>query len=148
MASRAHDLGRASALPLSAVLATIPSYPRAIIERLVARLIEHLDATDGDADLEPDGDELDGSTAADDWHNGSRRGGLSSIASVDCEDAEDDTADCCTAGDDGVFSGPAFGNPFGYASGMAGTDEDTEVVTWSHPDDHPPELFIGKRATT
>jgi hypothetical protein len=47
-------LGRASALPLDAVLAAIPSYPRPIVERLVTRLIDHLDQADGDADLEDD----------------------------------------------------------------------------------------------
>lgn len=46
--------GRASALPLSAVLASIPSYPRPVIERLVARLIDHLDEQDGDPDREED----------------------------------------------------------------------------------------------
>jgi hypothetical protein len=54
MASHAPDFGRASALPLAAVLSSIPSYPRPVIERLVVRLIEHLDEQDGDADLEPD----------------------------------------------------------------------------------------------
>jgi hypothetical protein len=54
MASHAPDFGRASALPLSTVLASIPSYPRPVIERLVVRLIEHLDEQDGDSDLEPD----------------------------------------------------------------------------------------------
>jgi hypothetical protein len=48
------NLGRASALPLSAVLGAIPSYPRPVIERLVARLIEQLDDSEGDLDLEPD----------------------------------------------------------------------------------------------
>lgn len=52
MASHAPDFGRASALPLSAVLASIPSYPRPVIERLVSRLIDHLDEADGDPDLE------------------------------------------------------------------------------------------------
>lgn len=54
MASHTPHLGRASALPLSAVLGAIPSYPRPVIERLVARLIEHLDEHDGDPDFEDD----------------------------------------------------------------------------------------------
>lgn len=41
-------------LPLSAVLASIPSYPRPVVERLVARIIDHLDEEDGDPDLEDD----------------------------------------------------------------------------------------------
>jgi hypothetical protein len=36
------------------VLGAIPSYPRPVIERLVARLIDHLDEQDGDPDLEAD----------------------------------------------------------------------------------------------
>jgi hypothetical protein len=52
MASQAPNYGRASALPLSAVLASIPSYPHVVIERLVSRLIEHLGQQDGDPDLE------------------------------------------------------------------------------------------------
>lgn len=54
MASHAPDFGRASALPLSAVLASIPSYPRPVIERLVLRLIDHMDEADGDPDQEED----------------------------------------------------------------------------------------------
>lgn len=60
MASHAPNFGRASALPLSAVLGAIPSYPRAVIERLVAQLIDHLDRQDGDPDLEPDDEPEDG----------------------------------------------------------------------------------------
>jgi hypothetical protein len=59
-----------------------------VIERLVARLIEHLDEQDGDPDLEPNGDERDGSAAEDDWHHGSVSGGLSSLPAYECEDAE------------------------------------------------------------
>jgi hypothetical protein len=54
MASHPHDFGRASALPLSAALAIIPSLPRPLLSRLVARAIERLDEIDGDPDLEPD----------------------------------------------------------------------------------------------
>ena len=94
MASHAPDFGRASALPLSAVLGTIPSYPRPIIERLVARLIEHLDEQDGDSDSEANGDEQDGSTAEDDWHHSSRERGLSLLRACECEDAEPELASC------------------------------------------------------
>lgn len=54
MALHSPNFGSASALPLSAVLGSIPSYPRPVIERLVARLIDHLDERDGDPDLEDD----------------------------------------------------------------------------------------------
>jgi hypothetical protein len=55
MASHAPDYGSPSGLPLSVVLGAIPSYPRPVIERLVARLIDHLDNQDAPlADLEED----------------------------------------------------------------------------------------------
>ena len=44
--------GGATALPLGAMLATIPSLPRPILARLVARMIERMDEQDGDPDLE------------------------------------------------------------------------------------------------
>lgn len=65
MASHAPNFGSASALPLSAVLGAIPSYPRSVIEHLVARLIDRLDEEDGDLDLELGGDEADGTNAED-----------------------------------------------------------------------------------
>lgn len=40
---------------------------RAAIEAMVQDLIDLLDRIDGDPDLEPNGDELDGSRAEDDW---------------------------------------------------------------------------------
>lgn len=46
--------GRAAVMPVDAVLATIPKLPRAAIDRLVARMIERLDETDGNLDAEPD----------------------------------------------------------------------------------------------
>jgi hypothetical protein len=63
MASHAPDFGRASALPLHAVLSSIPSFPRPVIERLIARMIDHLDERDGDTDREPDNDNEDGHDA-------------------------------------------------------------------------------------
>lgn len=67
MGSQSLRLGRASALPLSAVLSALPSYPRPVIELLVARMIDQLDEEDGDADLEPNGDELDGNGSEEDF---------------------------------------------------------------------------------
>jgi hypothetical protein len=55
MASHTPDFGRASSLPLSAVLSSARSYPRPVIERLVSRLIDHLDEQDAPfEDLEQD----------------------------------------------------------------------------------------------
>ncbi len=44
----------AQALPLDVMLAAIPSLPRAILNQLVDRAIEQMDADDGDPDLEDD----------------------------------------------------------------------------------------------
>jgi hypothetical protein len=52
MSALPHIDGRASALPLADALAIIPSLPRPLLSRLVARAIERLDEMDGDADLE------------------------------------------------------------------------------------------------
>jgi hypothetical protein len=46
------NLGRASAFPLSAVLGSISSYPRPVIDRLIARLVGDMDEQDGDPDAE------------------------------------------------------------------------------------------------
>lgn len=52
MASLHSIRGGATALPLPAVLATIPSLPRPVLARLVARMIDRMDELDGDPDLE------------------------------------------------------------------------------------------------
>ena len=46
--------GGASALPLDAALAILPSLPRPVLSRLVTRMIERLDQIDGDDELEED----------------------------------------------------------------------------------------------
>mgnify|MGYP004500130161 CR=1 FL=1 len=53
---------------LDQLLAAIPSLPRPVLSRLTTRLIDHMDAIDGDADLELNGDEFDGSLGEDDFH--------------------------------------------------------------------------------
>lgn len=47
-------IGGASALPLDLALSIIPSLPRPLLARFVARAIDHLDLADGDPDLEED----------------------------------------------------------------------------------------------
>jgi len=42
-----------SHMPLNVALAIVPTLPRPILARLVARAIERLDELDGDADLVP-----------------------------------------------------------------------------------------------
>lgn len=63
-------IGRgASRLPADLALSLIPSLPRATLERLAQRIIDHLDDMDGDNDVEPNGDEEDGSYCAEDEHD-------------------------------------------------------------------------------
>lgn len=61
------SIGSVSALPLATALAIIPTLPRPLLNRLVERAIDHMDEQDGDADLEPNGDELDFNRAEDDF---------------------------------------------------------------------------------
>ncbi|WP_301074311.1 hypothetical protein [Sphingomonas sp.] len=49
------------------LFAKIPSLPRAELSRLTERMIDRMDEIDGEADLEADGDELDGSMAEDEF---------------------------------------------------------------------------------
>ncbi|USI78722.1 hypothetical protein [Sphingopyxis sp. USTB-05] len=58
--------GAASSLPLDLALDIIPSLPRPLLARMVARMIDRLDELDGDTDLEPNGDEQDHSGGEDD----------------------------------------------------------------------------------
>jgi len=52
-----------------AVLAGIPSLPRAELARITERLIDRMDELDGDTDLEPEDLEEDDPTEADDVHS-------------------------------------------------------------------------------
>jgi hypothetical protein len=63
MAARFHSTGGASALPLSLIAQAIPRLSRHELEDLTERLIDQLDAIDGDPDLEREQDHCD---AADD----------------------------------------------------------------------------------
>jgi hypothetical protein len=79
MASRAPIPFRARPVPFAALLATIQTLPRPVLARLAARLIEQLDAIDGDPDAE--------------------------VTSEDDEAEED----CCSTGDDDVRAGASPG---------------------------------------
>ena len=57
--------GAVQGLPLNVLLSAIPSLPRPMLDRLVTRAIERMDEIDGDPDLEPNGDEIDGTNAED-----------------------------------------------------------------------------------
>ena len=49
--------GVASALPLDAALTILPSLPRPVLSRLVARMIDRLDEIDGDPEIEEDNED-------------------------------------------------------------------------------------------
>ncbi|WP_380789365.1 hypothetical protein [Sphingobium xenophagum] len=85
---------------LEGMLAVIPSMPRPALARLVQQAIDRMDDLDGDPDLGPDGDELDGSMGEDDFHPQNANWlGYAGCPVADPE--EDDTVDRCLAGDDG-----------------------------------------------
>merc|ERR1739841_397843 len=84
---------------LEGMLAVIPSMPRPALARLVQQAIDRMDDLDGDPDLGPDGDELDGSMGEDDFHPQNANWlGYAGCPVADPE--EDDTVDRCLAGDD------------------------------------------------
>ena len=60
-------IGRgASRLPAAIGLSLIPSLPRPVLEWLAQQIIDHLDDTDGDTDVEANGDEGDYTGGEDD----------------------------------------------------------------------------------
>jgi hypothetical protein len=67
MASRAHAAGGPKGLPLALIAQAIPKLSRNDLEALTERLIDYLDQQDGDADVELNGDEKDGSLGEDDF---------------------------------------------------------------------------------
>ena len=99
--ARAIDFGRVSALPPLALLSqALPRLSRHELEGVVELLIDRLDEIDPDPDLEPNGDELDGSSAEDDYQPGSE--GVFCLPGCPISDPpEDDSEDMCEAGDDG-----------------------------------------------
>lgn len=67
MSALSIKIGRgASRLPADVALSLIPSLPRPVLERLAQSIIDRLDDMDGDADVEPNGDEGDHSHSEDD----------------------------------------------------------------------------------
>ena len=83
-----------------ALIAILSRYDRGALEDIAAAAIEIMDLMDGDPDLEPNGDELDGTSGEDDFidHNASWQGHPGCPVS---DPPEDDTEDRCMAGDDG-----------------------------------------------
>ncbi|MEJ7926371.1 hypothetical protein WG908_06310 [Sphingobium sp. AN641] len=82
------------------MLAVIPSLPRPALARLVQHAIDRIDNIDGDPDVEPDGEELDGLLGEDDFHPQNALWlGYAGCPIADPD--EDDSEDRCMAGDDG-----------------------------------------------
>jgi hypothetical protein len=86
---------------LEGMLAAIPSMPRPALARLVQQAIDRMDDLDGDPDLGPNGDELDGSMGEDDFHPQNANWlGYAGCPIADPE--EDDSEDYCMAQDEGA----------------------------------------------
>lgn len=66
MATR-HNLGGGQPLPFALISQAIARLSRHDLEALTESLIDRLDALDPDPDNEPNGDELDGTSAEDDY---------------------------------------------------------------------------------
>lgn len=106
VAVRIH-LAQPSGLPLALIAQAIPKLSRHDLEDLTERLIDRLDEIDGDIDVEPNGDERDGSLGEDDFNvqhgNWMAQPGCPlSDPDMGVEDyAFDPEEDMCLAGDDG-----------------------------------------------
>jgi hypothetical protein len=102
--------------------------PRAAIEAAVETLVEVLNAMDGDSDEEENGDELDGTRAEDE-------------AGAEFYARPMSGPGCLIADDDSAVDD----RPCDDINMDLEPEHDAEIETWSHPDDHPAELFIGRR---
>ena len=94
MGKHHHIAGGAPALPLALLAQAIPMLSRNDLEVLTERLIEVLDDMDGDTDIGPDGDELDGTAGEDDFFPHSHRW----LEHAGCPVADPDMAvddECC-----------------------------------------------------
>lgn len=107
--------------PMPAIARILACHSRESLSAFITVAIDLLDTLDGDPDLEDD----DPAEEAD--------------PAEDADPVEEDNEDCCLAGDDRVFSGPAFvsnyagfrGDAALYGSYGVGMDEDMEKETWS-----------------
>jgi len=97
------------------------------IAEAVDVLVDVLDLLGGDPDIEPNGDELDGTNAEDEIGNNH----LSHT---------DPGAGCPISDPDSAVDDRPCDEPTQDLE----PDHDAEIETWSHPDDHPEELFIGR----
>ena len=113
-----------------------PQLPIKQIAVAVQALIDLLDVIGGDPELEDDdpaeatGDELDAA-----WTEGSNDLRKRWSASEDDEEPDEPEVD----------DEPEDDDPGGCEHDGREPDDDAERETWAHPDDHPAELFIGRR---
>lgn len=117
--------------PMPAVARILSRFDRRQLQGFIEVAIELVDLQDGDTDLELDPLEANGE-----------------------EDDEDDEGGGDTSADEnepdfsrqrpGYGAGCSISDPDGEHDGRE-PEHDAEIETWSHPDDHAPELFIGRR---
>lgn len=111
-----------AASPVERVLSR---FSRDELHGFVAVALDLLDLAAGDADREPDGDELDGSTAEDDYGADGLCGPGCSIS----DPPEEGDSDCCTAGDD-MGGNPNLPRFNGFSGGSVRSDDDER---WHQP---------------
>jgi len=105
MSMGAHSkTGRAEALPVALLEQAISQLSRSELAGLTERLIDRLDELDPDPDLEPNGDELDGTGAEDEALLEPCRDQRPGCPISDIP--EDDDEDFCTSSDDRGSRGP------------------------------------------
>ena len=89
-ASGAYTAGGPTGLPLALIAQAIPKLTRNDLEALTERLIDYLDEQDGNADVELNGDERDGSLGEDDFCPQNNRYGAAGCPVSDPDMAVDD----------------------------------------------------------
>jgi len=102
-------MASAAVIPVDWLPAYLLALPRPALAILTERLIERMDELDGDPDLEPNGDELDGTGGEDDFAAALCNTGEYSMPGCPISDpGEDVDEDRCEAGDDGCGPVPIW----------------------------------------
>lgn len=121
-----------------------PQLPVKQIAAAAQALIDLLDALGGDVEAEDDdpaeenGDEETASWV--EWHRMRGPAKRGPNFTLGAEDDEDDDA-----AEDDIDDSAVDDRPCDDVNMDLEPDHDAEIQTWSHPDDHPAELFIGRR---
>ena len=115
--------------PLDLVAQAVPTLSRPDLEALAERLINCLDISGPDPDLEPNGDESDWSAAEDEEgpHKPSSAPGCSLADGL-----EDDDEDCCATNEDRGSGGMPNARFNGY-SDQAALNHDPDCENWFQP---------------